>query len=380
MNLLIILFLFPFFSLQGSPFTLEGKQLASSEGMLHVEQGVALIFDSNRLTAQKAFFENIEKGRGLKFQHNVVFLAKTGIQIEAPLAFSKKLDANISFLNSSLQPFVHCSISPLFLDIQSSSLSFDYSPDYSLRKIFFSGGVQAEKPGEFFIQAPCAFLHPNDLLIWKQPSDLSKSLLNFTCPPLDLFFSPRKKEICQMFFYGSHFIKAQEICLNLENKFTSLKHVNGRLIHLGSPFLFKGEQGEWNDHKKRLLLKKDVELLSKGGEIRGDQLEAELSSTEEIESISLQGTASFTDMQKGQYACAETIVFYPAQDLAKLSCSKENERVVYFDEENHLTISAPEIEISFMTKPDLRQVKGIGDVRFTLTEKEQNQFEKRFRS
>lgn len=78
-----------------------------------------------------------------------------------------------------------------------------------------------------------------------------------------------------------------------------------------------------------------------------------------------------------QYVLADTLKFDPKKKTLMMECS-DGRRVLFCDKMNHLQMSASKLVMKQDPGMDRPSVKGVGDVRFRLKEKELEQIKKRF--
>ncbi|MEM1282511.1 MAG: hypothetical protein AAGG81_03055 [Chlamydiota bacterium] len=78
-----------------------------------------------------------------------------------------------------------------------------------------------------------------------------------------------------------------------------------------------------------------------------------------------------------QYVLADTLELDPQSKTVVMECSGHR-RVLFFDRMNHLQMSAPKLVMRKAPGMERPTVKGVGDVRFRLMEKELEQIKKRF--
>jgi len=78
-----------------------------------------------------------------------------------------------------------------------------------------------------------------------------------------------------------------------------------------------------------------------------------------------------------QYVLADRVDFYPRTKEMRLKASK-NKRVLLYDKENNLEVSAPSLKIIRDRATKKESIQGFGDVRFSLVESEFEQLRRKF--
>lgn len=123
-----------------------------------------------------------------------------------------------------------------------------------------------------------------------------------------------------------------------------------------------------------------IRYNDKRGEMRADRAIMDFRDQEgEIEPtcITLLGNVQLIYAEENQYALAEQVTYFPDQHLMILE-GKEN-RVLFFDKERNMQISAPEVRAVRNPETKKDSIQGMGDVRFLFAQEELSKLKERFR-
>lgn len=122
------------------------------------------------------------------------------------------------------------------------------------------------------------------------------------------------------------------------------------------------------------------------GEILADKATIDYSRVDnkiDLAKITLEGNVKLYNKKvKGdnpsqQYALADTVTYFPQTSETILSSNKKN-RVLFFDEVNHIQVSAPALKIQRDKETNKDTFQGMGDVRFNFIENEYEQLKQLF--
>ncbi len=82
--------------------------------------------------------------------------------------------------------------------------------------------------------------------------------------------------------------------------------------------------------------------------------------------------------ESNQYALADLVVYYPDEQLTVLE-GKDGKRVLFFDRERDMQLSARQVRASRNPETGKDSVKGVGDVRFVFGQDELSKIKDRFK-
>jgi len=233
----------------------------------------------------------------------------------------------------------------------------------SLKLLPKKGEIVLEKPvGSFddshHFKSASLILHENEKKIsLVEDVFLSSKDVKLSCAKIDVFFNEKEIERIET---------SKNVKINfLKNKNSSIIAQTPLLFDPSSKEIFTKEEEEFSyiiyqDEEMTIFAKKLFLVLDDNHKIKKATLEKDVYFTSKSENID-------------SYGLADRIVFTPSSNFISLESSK-GKKVLFYRNDNSISLSADKIEILHQKGHLQDKVKGVGTVRFLLNVKEKKLF------
>lgn len=227
-----------------------------------------------------------------------------------------------------------------------------------LKTIMASEGVDISYAGSFQLKAPVAHLEKTALVAFSKENSL-----------------------CSL-SHGEDVLEATKVSLDPQTEILEMEKPKGHFrsfgLSQGGELFVECEHLLWNHEKKSLECQSSVEVKESSlGQIHARSAAITYDGPT-LKTLDLEGGVQLCKFAESsldphslgkRFAQAEHLHYDHAAQLLTLTAAP-HERVLFWDEEKHLTISASEVQIRRSAQTHEESIKGIGNVRFHFSPEE----------